>query len=139
MASIIHHKFIETALKADLDFDTASFKVFLLTSSYTPDKDHDFKNDSEANEVVGTGYTAGGKAVTVTVTRDTANDRIDISLGAPADWTTSTITARYGQYYVSRGGASSADDLIATIDFGANITSTAGPFSLTASTLRFTV
>jgi hypothetical protein len=39
-------------------------------------------------------------------------------------------------YYKSRGGASSADELVAYIDFGADITSTAGTWSLSASTLR---
>src|SRR5215216_8167405 len=107
----------------------------LVTSTYTVDKDHDFRNDI-TNEVSGTGYSAGGTAATCTVTRDTANDRIDISLGS-ASWASSTITARGAVYYVARGGASSADEVIAYIDFGADITSTAGTFSLTASTLRF--
>lgn len=139
MASHVNHKFIETILKGDLDFDTVTMKVMLLTSSYTPDPDHDFVDDVVANEVSGTGYVARGKTCTATVTRDTANNRVDLTLGAPADWTTSTITARYGQYYIERAGADSTDDLVALIDFGGNIVSTAGTFSLTASTVRFAV
>jgi len=136
MASIAQHSFLQTALKADLDFDTATFKGMLLTSSYTPDKDHDFRNDL-TNEVGASGtYAAGGATATVTVTRDTVNDRIDISLGA-LSFTGATITARYAAYYVARGGASSADDLVAVIDFGSDVTSTASTWALTASTLRF--
>jgi hypothetical protein len=55
----------------------------------------------------------------VTVTKDTVNDRVDVGLGGTT-WPTSTITARYAAYYKARGGASSADELVALIDFGAN-------------------
>lgn len=134
MASLIYTKFIHTALKADIDFDTITVKCMLVTSSYTADKDHDYRDDI-TNEVSGTGYTAGGATATVSLTLDTTNDREDITLGA-VSWTTSTITARGAVYYAARGGASSADDVIAYIDFGSNITSTAGTFALTASTLR---
>src|SRR5215217_6007357 len=133
MASLGYHAFLQTALKADIDFDTLTFKGMLLSSSYTPDKDHDFRNDL-TNEVSNSGtYAAGGGTATVTVTRDTANDRIDISLGA-VSFTSATITARYGVYYVERAGASSTDDLVAVIDFGSDVTSTAGTWALTAST-----
>jgi len=136
VASFAYHSFLQTALKGDLDFDTVTFKCALTTSSYTPDKDHDFFNDV-TNEVAASGtYAAGGGTATVTVTRDTANDRIDISLGA-VSFTSATITARYGVYYVERAGASSTDDLVAVIDFGSDVTSTAGTWALTASTLRF--
>lgn len=135
MASIAFHKFLQTALKGDLDFDTVTVNVMLVASGYTPDKDHDYRNDI-TNEITGTGYTAGGATVTATLTRDTANDRIDITFAA-ASWPSSTLTARYAVYYIARGGASSADDLIMLDDFGANITSTADTFSLGASTARF--
>lgn len=135
MASLIYNRALELLTRGSIDFDTDTFKVMLVTSAYTEDKDaHDFRNDV-TNEVTGTGYTAGGATATVTVTLDTANDRVDISLGA-ASWTTSTITARKAVYYKSRGGASSADELIAVIDFTSDVVSTGGTFSLTASTLR---
>ena len=135
MASLIYHSAIHKGLTGGIDYDTDTFKCMLVTSAYTPDKDaHDFRNDV-TNEVTGTGYTAGGAAATVGVTTDTANDRVEISLGA-VSWTTSTITARGAVYYKSRGGASSADEIVAYIDFGADVSSTAGTFSLSASTLR---
>lgn len=135
MASLIFNKALEAWAKGNIDFDTDTFKVMLTTSAYTEDKDaHDFRNDV-TNEVTGTGYTAGGNTVTVTVTLDTTNDRIDISLGGTT-WPTSTITARKAVYYKSRGGASSADELIAVNDFGSDVVSAAGTFTLNASTLR---
>lgn len=135
MASLIFNSTIDDMAKGAIDFDTDSFKCMLVTSAYAPDKDTHLKRSSVTNEVTGTGYTAGGTAATVTVTKDTTNDRVDIGLGA-VSWPASTITARGAVYYKSRGGAASADELVAYIDFGADIASTAGTFSLSASTLR---
>lgn len=136
MASLIFNSALDDAANGNIDFGSDTFKVMLVTSSYTPDKDAHDKRDDVTNEVAaGGGYTAGGEVATVTVTKDTVNDRIDISLGS-ASWPASTITARGAVYYKSRGGASSADELVAYIDFGGNIVSTGGTFSLSASTLR---
>jgi len=111
--------------------------VLLTTATYTENKDtHDFRDDV-TNEVTGTGYTAGGNTVTVTVTLDTVNDRLDISLGGTT-WPASTITARKAVYYKSRGGAAAADELIVVNDFGSDVVTSAGTFTLNASTLRIT-
>lgn len=117
-----------------VDFDTDTFKVMLVTSTYTPNKDtHDYRNDV-TNEVVGAGYSTGGATSSVTVTPDTANDKVTITFGA-VSWADSTITARAAVYYKSRGGASSADEIIAYNDFGSDITSSGGTFSVAASTI----
>jgi hypothetical protein len=136
MASLIYHKALHALVKGDIDFDTVTVKVMLTTSAYTENKDtHDFRDDV-TNEVTGTGYTAGGTASTVTVNAiDTTNDRVEVTLGA-VSWPTATITARKAVYYVSRGGASSADELLAVVDFGSDVVSTAATFSLSASTIR---
>lgn len=135
MASLVYNRALELWARGSIDFDSDTFKVMLTTSAYTEDKDaHDFRNDV-TNEVTGTGYTADGNTVTVSVALDTANDRVDISLGGTT-WPSSTITARKAVYYKSRGGASSADELVAVNDFGSDVTSTAGTFTLNASTLR---
>lgn len=135
MASIIFNSALYDALNGDIDYGADSFKVLLVTASYSPNKDTHTKRSDVTNEVTGTGYSAGGAAATVGVTNDTANDRQDVSLGA-ASWAAATITARGAVYYKSRGGLASADELVAYIDFGGNIISTAGLFDLTASTLR---
>lgn len=135
MASLIYDRALELFARGSIDFDTDTFKVMLTTSAYTEDKAaHDFRNDV-TNEVSGTGYTAGGAAATVTVALDTVNHRVDITLGG-ATWPSSTITARKAVYYKSRGGASTADELIAVIDFGSDVISSGGTFTLNASTLR---
>ena len=122
----------------NINYNADTFKVMLLTSTATPNKDTWTKRSDVTNEVSGTGYTAAGTASTVSVgSTDTTNDRVDVTLGA-VSWTGSTITARYAVYYKSRGGASSADELVACINFGADVITTVDTFSLTASTLRKT-
>jgi len=134
MASFVYNSCIDDMARNAIDFDTDSFKVMLVTSSYAPDKDAHLKRSSVTNEVSGTGYTAGGISVPVTVTKDTANDKVTIQFAA-VSWTSSTITARGAVYYKSRGGLASADELVAYNDFNSNITTSNGTFSLAASTL----
>jgi hypothetical protein len=134
MASLIYNSAIDEMARGDIEFDTDTFKAMLVTSSYTPNKDtHDFRNDV-TDEVTGTGYTAGGVTTACTVTKDTANDRVTLQFAA-VSWATSTITARALVIYKSRGGASSADELVAYNDFGSDVSSTAGTFSVAASTI----
>jgi len=78
------------------------------------------------NEVVGTGYTAGGKTLTVS--------QIPISSGTTAfinfanvTWTSSTITARGALVYLFDGATNPS---VAVLDFGADKTSTAGDFTI---------
>jgi hypothetical protein len=136
MASLIYNSFLEDLARGAIDMDTDTFKVMLVTSAYTENKDTHTKRSDITNEVSGTGYTAGGNTSAITVTKDTANDRLDITLGA-VSWPSSTITARKAVYYKSRGGASSADELVAVNDFGSDVTSTGATFSLALSTVRF--
>lgn len=136
MASVIYQSFIEDVLIGNIDCDTDSFKVMLTASTYTENNDtHEFRS-SVTNEVTGTGYTAGGAAVTVSVARDDANNRVNITLGG-ASWTTATISGvRKAVYYKARGGAASADELVACIDNGSDVSVTAGTLTLSASTIR---
>ena len=135
MASLIYNKLLENWAKGSVDFDTDTCKVLLTTSTYTENKDtHAFRSDV-TNEITGTGYTAGGNTATVTVTLDTANDRVDISLGGTT-WPSSTLTARKAVYYKARGGASTADELVAVNDFGSDVVTVNGTLTLNASTLR---
>ena len=136
MASLIYNSCIDYVCKGSIDFDTDTFKMMLVTSSYTPSKSHDFRDDV-TDEVTGTGYTTGGNAATPTVTKDNTNNRVDISWTITS-WTSSTITARAGVIYKSRGGASSADELVGYVDFGSDVSSSSGTFSVTiTSPLRF--
>jgi hypothetical protein len=134
MASLIYNSAVDDIVRGAIDADTDTFKALLVTSSYTPNKDTDLKRSAVTNEVTGTGYTAGGVTTACTVTKDTANDKVTLQFAA-VSWATSTITARALVIYKSRGGASSADELVAYNDFGSDVSSTAGTFSVAASTI----
>lgn len=121
---------ITKAFNKEVDFDTDTIKVALVSSSYTPNQDtHDYWDDVSTYEVSGTGYTAGGatlasKAVTYdSGTNVTKFDAADVS------WTSSTITARYAVIYLSTGTASTSP-LIAYVDFGSDQSSSSGTFQI---------
>jgi hypothetical protein len=128
MASLIYNSAIDDMAKGLIDFDTDSFKVFLVTSSYVPNKDTHTKRSNVTNEISGTGYTAGGKSTVVTVTNNTSLDRIEINF-SDISWTTATLTAAAGVVYKTTGNAST-DNLVAYLDFGGNVSSTSGTFNV---------
>lgn len=123
---------LKDALTGVVDLDTDTFYVMLATSSYTPNQDTDhYRSTPEANEVSGTGYTAGGKTLgSVTASYDTGTNQVRFSWTSPT-WTTATITARTAVIYKRRGGASSADELVAYCTEASDITATGGTFTLT--------
>lgn len=135
MASTSFDSFLYDLATGAIDLDTDTIKVMLVTSAYTENMATHTKRSNVTGEVSGTGYTAGGNTVTVTVTKDTMNHRITVSLGGTT-WPASTITARKAVYYKSRGGASSADELIAVNDRGSDVVTSAGTFTLNASTIQ---
>lgn len=135
MASLIYNSFFEDLARGAIDLDTDTFKVLATTSTYTENKDTHTKRSDVTNEITGTGYTAGGNTITFTITKDTANDRLDVTLTGTT-WPSSTLTARKFVYYKSRGGASSADELIAVIDNGTDAVTSSGTLTLNNSTLR---
>jgi len=108
----------------------------LVTSSYTENKDTHTKRSDITNEITATGYTTGGKACTVAVAKDTATDRVTVTFQS-VNWTGFTGTARKAIYYKSRGGASSADELVGVNDFGADVTLTASTFVVADTILTY--
>ena len=133
MASLLYNSAVDDMARGAIDFDTDTFKVMLVSSSYNADKDtHDKRNDV-TNEVSGTGYTAGGVTSVCTVTKDTTNDRVTLSFAA-VSWASSTITARGAVIYKSTGTASN-DNLVAYNDFGSDVASASGTFTVGASVI----
>lgn len=128
MASIIYNSALDDAVKGNIDFDTDTFKIILVTSSYVADKDAHTKRSDVTNEASGTGYTTGGETTTVTVTKDTANDRIDIDFSDVA-WPNATLTAAGAVIYKSTGTAAT-DNLVAYLDFAGDVSSTNGTFTV---------
>jgi hypothetical protein len=133
MASLIYNSAVDDLARNAIDFDTDTFKIMLVTSSYTPNKDTHDRRDDVTNEITGTGYTAGGVTLVCTVTKDTANDKVTIAFSSPS-WPSTSIMARGAVIYKSTGTAS-ADPLVAYIDFVNDVASNGGTFSIGASAI----
>ena len=115
---------------------TGTYKA-LLVSSVPSESDldtFDFRSDI-VNEVANSGtYATGGAAVTCTVSAvDTANNRVSVTFGNPAPFTSATISA-VGAWIYKVIGSAATDELVTYVDFGGTITSTAGTFTTTLST-----
>lgn len=112
-------KFIMGLALADFDFSSATLKVMLTTSSYTPNVDtHEFKSDV-TNEITGTGYSAGGVTLTTVAWTYDSTNNWGLLTADPATWTAATFTTRYAVIYKSTG-TDSTSRLIGYIDYGTN-------------------
>lgn len=134
MASTAYDSYLDDVFAGNI-LKTDTYYVMLVTSAYTENKATHTKRSDVTSEVIGTGYTAGGQVIVPTFTKDTANHRETI-IFPQITWPTSTLTARKAVYYKSRGGASSADELVAVDDFGSDVVTTAGTFTLNATTIH---
>lgn len=119
---------LKSFFNKEVDWDTDTIKVALVTSSYSPDQDtHDEWADVSAYEVTGDGYTAGGATMTCAAPDYTAGTNV-IKLDADdVTWSTSTITARYAIIY---DDTHASKRLLGYVDFGADVTSTGGDFTI---------
>lgn len=122
--------FKQELLQAKHDFTAStghSFKLALYTSSATlgaATTDY-----SATNEASGTGYSAGGGALTnVTPTTSGTTALTDF---ADLTFSTATITANGALIYnTTTGGGSSTTDSVVVLAFGGDKTSTAGDFTI---------
>mgnify|MGYP001546666177 CR=1 FL=1 len=103
-----------------------AFKLALYTSSATLDATTTAY--TVTNEVSGTGYSAGGGALTnVTPTTSGTTALTDF---ADLTFSSATITARGALIYNSSTTAGTADRAVLVLDFGGDKTSTAGDFTI---------
>lgn len=143
MASKMYGKLIGRAFNKEVDFDTDTIKVALVSSAYTPDQDtHETWSQVKPNEVTGTGYVAGGATLSgKTLTYDASNN-VTVLDANDVTWANSTITARYAVIYDDAGAADNEKVLLGYVDFGVDQASTNGNFTITwdaSGIFRFTV
>jgi hypothetical protein len=125
MANAVYNSYKDGCIEGEIAFLTDTIKVGLVTSTYTVDIDSDTLWSDITNEVVGTGYTAGGATLaSKTSTQDNTNDR-GVMDAADVTWSTSTVTARAAVVYESGTGY-----LIGYIDFAADKSSSASDFTI---------
>jgi hypothetical protein len=133
MADVIYDSLIDDVARNNVDLDTDTFKAMLVTSAYVPNRATHTRRSDITNEVVGTGYVAGGNAVAVTVTKDTGLHKVTAAF-ANYNLPGAALTARALVIYKSRGGLASADELVAYCDFGGDKTASGGTFAVTFGT-----
>lgn len=122
--------FKQELLQAQHDFTTSTghtFNLALYTSSATLGAST--TDYTTTNEVTGTGYTAGGGALTaVTPTTSGTTAFTDFS---DLTFSSATITAAGALIYnTTTGGGSSTTDAVVVLSFGADKTSTSGDFTI---------
>jgi hypothetical protein len=124
---------LKSITEAKVNWPTDTIKVSLHTSAYTPNQDtHDFFDDVSATQVAATGgYTAGGATLGTKTNAYTAGTNTVALDAADTVWAASTITARYAVIYDSTPGTDATRPLLGYVDFGADVTSTAGDFTIT--------
>jgi hypothetical protein len=121
MASIVHNRGKREALKGAIAWESDTLKVLLVTSSYTPDPDHNFVSSANAAELSGTGYVSGfagsGRKALANklVTQDDTNN-LAIATADATEW--AGINAGAAAWaIIYKPGTSDADSvIIATID-----------------------
>ena len=114
-------------LDGEFDFGTGTsqvFKIALFTSA--ANLSAATTAYSTSNEVVGTGYSAGGNTLTVSQVPTSTGTTAFLDF-ADTTWTTATITARGALIYLFNGTTNPA---VAVLDFGGDKTSTAGNFTI---------
>jgi hypothetical protein len=112
-------------LSATQNFNTGTTKVYkiaLYTSSATLDATT--TSYSTAQEVTGTGYTAGGNTLTVSQIPTSSGTTSYINF-SDTTWTSATITARGALIYES-----TANKAVAVLDFGSDKSSSASNFTI---------
>lgn len=114
--------FKQQILLGEHDLDTDVLKIALYTSAATLGASTTVYTTSD--EVVGTGYTAGGNTLAgATVSLSGTTAFVDFT---DTTWSASTITARGALIYNS----SKSNKAIAVLDFGGDKTSTNGNFTI---------
>lgn len=119
--------FKQALLDGEMDFSSDTSQVFKIalydssaslgaaTTAYTA-----------SGEVSGTGYSAGGETLSISTNPTTSGTTAYLSF-SDATWSAATITARGALIYLADGVT---DPAVAVLDFGSDITSTNGDFTV---------
>jgi hypothetical protein len=134
ITSALCTSFKKELLERKHDFNASAghtFKIALFTSAATLSAAT--TNYSTTNEVVGTGYTAGGTTLTnIDPTSSGTTAFIDF---VDATWPSATITAAGAMIYnTTTDGGTGTTNAVAVISFGGDKTSTNGDFVVSMPT-----
>ena len=111
----ISSQFYPAAFAAMFNNDNNSgdtYKLMLLTNSYTYSDAHTVVSDVSANEISGTGYSTGGATITVSAAQSDDDSKTEFTLGNVL-FSSATFTFRKAVIYNSTSNA-----LLMYLDFG---------------------
>jgi hypothetical protein len=91
-----------------------TYKLMLLTNSYTYSNAHTVVADVSADQISGTGYTTGGATITVSAAQSDDDSKTEFTLGSVL-FSSATFTFRKAVIYNSTSNA-----LLMYLDFGTN-------------------
>ena len=119
MASGVYNRG-KAVMLAAVNWSSTNVGVLLVTSTYTPNADHNVVTDI-TNELTGGGYARQTTVASRSVSEDDANDRVDLlaakvtfpSLGAAAG------TPKYAVIYDNTNGTDATRDVLCWVDLGA--------------------
>jgi len=132
MASLVFNSFLGDVFAGNCN-TSHTYKMTLHTSGYTEDRAAHSKFSSVTNELpTGSGYTQGGATVALSYAVNNTTNIGTLTIGA-ANWPSSTLTARKAVIRRARGGAASADELVAVLDHTTDVSSSASTFNIQAS------
>jgi hypothetical protein len=118
----------DAAANDAIDLKNQTIKCALLSTAYTPDADaHVFWDDVSANEITGTGYSAGGATLASKALSTDTGDNEGVFDADNVTWSTATVSAQYAVIYKDTGTASTSP-LICCFDFGSAKSSSGGDF-----------
>lgn len=140
METFPYGPFVMNLGRAQHDLSSAAFKLLLTDSSYVPNINTDTVRADVVGEITGTGYTAGGLALTGTTWTWNATTRRGVLAANTAIWTGATFTARLAVAYIDLADPA-LDPLVCYIDFGADKSPVAEdwPITFPAGLLRLVI
>ena len=126
ITQVLTNAFIQDCLDGAQDLGTSgnTLKIALYTSSVTLGSTS--ASYSATNEVSGTGYTAGGVALSSQAVAYDATNQVAYFDAADPSWSSATITARGALIYNNTKSNAS----IAVLDFGSDYSSSNGTFQV---------
>lgn len=124
MASGIYNRFKFNTLSGGMSLYGDTLKVALVSGGHSFDATHNTFSQVSANQISGTGYSAGGATLASKAIVQSGSSSFD---AADTSWTTATFTASHAVLY---DDTLANDDLICSFDFGGAQTVTAGTFTI---------
>lgn len=140
MAHAVFNYYKQAVMQGSLNLGASPpIYVMLVNNSYTPDVDlHKYRSSVTANEVSGTGYTAGGVALSGPNVQQNDVTNEGVLNGTAILWTPATFSScLYAVLYGSSGLGAASDPLICAVDLGTD-PSTANYWAALAGTFKIT-